>query len=131
MTFSRAATIVIPSMSISQILSALGFLLIATTLEVSGDAIVRLAIYNHAGLIRLGLMLAGAALLFGYGFSLNLAPVEFRQVVGLYIATLFIVWQVINFIVFRTSPNLPILIGGSLIVIGGLIVTFWKAEPAS
>ena len=131
MTFSRATAIVVPSMSISQILSALGFLLIATTLEVSGDAIVRLAIYNHAGLIRLGLMLAGAALLFGYGFSLNLAPVEFRQVVGLYIATLFIVWQVINFIVFRTSPNLPILIGGSLIVIGGLIVTFWKAEPAS
>ena len=130
-TFSRATAIVVPSMSISQILSALGFLLIATTLEVSGDAIVRLAIYNHAGLIRLGLMLAGAALLFGYGFSLNLAPVEFRQVVGLYIATLFIVWQVINFIVFRTSPNLPILIGGSLIVIGGLIVTFWKAEPAS
>ena len=117
-------------MTISQVLSALGFLLIATTLEVSGDAIVRLAIYNHAGLIRLGLMLAGAALLFGYGFSLNLAPVEFRQVVGLYIATLFIVWQVINFIVFRTAPNLPILIGGSLIVIGGLIVTFWKTEPA-
>jgi small multidrug resistance family-3 protein len=116
-------------MNISQILSALGFLLIATILEVTGDAIVRLAIYNHAGPIRLGLMLAGAALLFGYGFSLNLAPVEFRQVVGLYIATLFIVWQVINFVVFRTYPNLPILVGGSLIVMGGLIVTFWRAEP--
>ncbi len=126
---SECRLIVIPTMNISQILSALGFLLIATTLEVSGDAIVRLAIYNHAGLIRLGLILAGAALLFGYGFSLNLAPVEFRQVVGLYIATLFVVWQVINFLVFRTYPNLPILIGGSLIVIGGLIVTFWKAEP--
>jgi hypothetical protein len=118
-------------MNISQILSALGFLLIATTLEVSGDALVRLAIFNHLGLTRVALMFAGAALLFGYGFSLNLAPVEFRQVVGLYIATLFIVWQIINFIVFRTSPNLPILIGGSLIVIGGLIVTFWKAERAS
>ena len=71
-------------------------------------------------------MLIGAALLFGYGFSLNLAPVEFRHVVGLYIATLFVVWQVINFLVFRTLPNLPILIGGILIVVGGLIVTFWK-----
>jgi small multidrug resistance family-3 protein len=116
-------------MNLSQTLSALGFLLLATILEVSGDAIVRLAIFNHAGLIRLGLMLGGAALLFGYGFSLNLAPVEFRQVVGLYIATLFIVWQVINFVVFRTTPNLPILVGGSLIVIGGLIVTFWRASP--
>ncbi len=113
-------------MNISQSLSALGFLLIATTLEVSGDAVVRLGIYNHAGVTRVGLMLAGSVLLFGYGFSLNLAPVEFRQVVGLYIATLFVVWQVINFIVFRTSPNLPILVGGMFIIAGGLIVTFWK-----
>src|SRR3954470_17415814 len=111
-------------------LSALGFLVIATTLEVSGDAIVRMAIYNHAGAIRLGLMIAGAALLFGYGFSLNLAPVEFRQVVGLYIATLFVVWQIINFIFFRTVPTPPILAGGTLIVIGGLIVTFWKTPSA-
>jgi hypothetical protein len=116
-------------MNTSQILTAVAFLLVATTLEVSGDAIVRLAIFNHLGVTRLCLMLAGAVLLWGYGFSLNLAPVEFRQVVGLYIATLFIVWQIINFIVFRTSPNLPILVGGSLIVIGGLIVTFWKAGP--
>jgi hypothetical protein len=115
-------------MNTSQTLSAVGFLLVATALEVSGDAVVRLAIYNHGGMIRTVLMLAGAALLFGYGFSLNLAPVEFRQVVGLYIATLFVVWQVINFIVFRTVPNLPILIGGSQIVVGGLIVTFWRAD---
>src|SRR5256885_1495400 len=33
---------------------------------------------------------------FGYGFFLNLAPIEFGQVVGLYIATLFVVWQVID-----------------------------------
>lgn len=69
-------------------------------------------------------MLAGTALLFGYGFSLNLAPVEFRQVVGLYVATLFVVWQVINFLVFRTSPNLPVLVGGTLVVAGGLLSRF-------
>jgi hypothetical protein len=113
-------------MNYSQALSAFAFLLLATTLEVSGDAIVRLAIYNQLGTIRLCFFLAGAALLFRYGFSLNLAPVEFRQVVGLYIATLFVVWQIINFIVFRTSPNLTILVGGTLIVTGGLIVTFCK-----
>jgi hypothetical protein len=118
-------------MTASQIFSALGFLLIATTLEVSGDAIVRLAIYKHAGLIRLGFMLGGAVLLFGYGFSLNLAPVEFRQVVGLYIATLFVVWQVLNFFIFRTGPTLPILVGGTLIIAGGLIVTFWHSASRS
>ena len=93
-------------MNISQILSTLVFILIATILEVNGDAVVRIAIYNHVGMTRLPLMLIGAALLFGYGFSINLAPVEFRQVVGLYVATLFVVWQVINFLVFRTLPNL-------------------------
>jgi len=113
-------------MNISHTLSTLAFILVATILEVNGDAVVRIAIYNPVGMTRLPLMLIGAALLFGYGFSLNLAPVEFRHVVGLYIATLFVVWQVINFLVFRTLPNLPILIGGMLIVVGGLIVTFWK-----
>jgi hypothetical protein len=103
------------------------FLLIATTLEVSGDAVVREAIYEHAGLARIGLMLGGAGLLFGYGFALNLAPVEFARVVGLYIASLFIVWQIITFIAFRDLPNSPILIGGALIIAGGLIITFWNA----
>jgi hypothetical protein len=113
-------------MNTSQSLSAFAFLLVATTLEVTGDAIVRLAIYDHAGRIRISLILIGAILLLGYGSSLNLAPVEFRHVVGLYIATLFVVWQMINFIFFRTLPNLPILFGGTLIVVGGLVVTFWK-----
>jgi small multidrug resistance family-3 protein len=102
------------------------FLLIATTLEVSGDAVVRMAIYNHAGLYRIGLFAIGTALLLGYGSFLNLAPLEFGQVVGLYIATLFVVWQVINFLFFRALPTLPVLAGGALIVAGGLIVSFWK-----
>ena len=107
---------------------ALVFLLIATTLEVSGDALVRKALYAHVGLARVGLMLLGAGLLFGYGFSLNLAPLEFGQVVGLYIATLFVVWQIINAIAFRTFPTVPIAIGGTLIIAGGLVVSFWKSS---
>lgn len=102
------------------------FLILATTLEVSGDAVIRMAIYDHAGWYRMGLFLIGAALLFGYGSSLNLAPLEFGQVVGLYIATLFVVWQIINFAFFRVLPTVPIMVGGSLVVAGGAIVTFWK-----
>jgi len=100
-------------------------LLIATTLEVSGDAVVRLAIFQHAGVVRVALLLAGAALLLGYGSFLNIAPVDFGRVVGLYIATLFVVWQIINFLVFRTLPGLPVWLGGTLVVAGGLIATFW------
>ena len=102
------------------------FLLIATTLEVSGDALIRKGIYNYGGMARLGLFLAGAVLVFGYGFTLNLAPLEFGQVVGLYIATLFVVWQIINLIAFHKLPTLPILVGGALVITGGLIISFWK-----
>jgi len=104
------------------------FLLVATLLEVTGDALIRKGMYDHTGAMRLGLLLLGAALVFGYGFTLNLAPLEFGQVVGLYIATLFVVWQAINFIAFRSLPTVPILIGGTLIITGGLLITFWKPD---
>jgi len=63
----------------------------------------------------------------GYACSPNLAPAEFRHVVGLYIAMLFVVWQWISFLVFRTLPTVPILIGGVLIDSGGIIVRLESA----
>jgi hypothetical protein len=72
------------------------------------------------------LFIAGAILLFGYGLSVNLAPVDFGRVVGLYVAILFIMWQVINFIVFQVTPVAPIIVGGLLIVVGGAVVTLWR-----
>jgi hypothetical protein len=102
------------------------FLIVATSLETVGDAIVRVGIGQTAWLPRIALFLAGAAFLFGYGFSLNLAPVEFNRVVGLYIATLFVVWQITSFVIFGSVPTMPVLLGGLLIIAGGLVVTFWR-----
>lgn len=107
-------------------LSIFLFLLAATTLETIGDAIVRVGIAQTAWLPRGALFVAGAAFLFGYGFSLNLAPVDFGRVVGLYIATLFVVWQIVNLVVFGSPPGMQVWFGGALIVAGGLIVTFWR-----
>jgi hypothetical protein len=101
-------------------------LLVATTLEVNGDALVRLAIYNHTGFTRAALTLVGAALLLGYASLVNVAPVDFNRVVGLYIATLFVIWQLISLFVFRASPTLPVCIGGALVIAGGAIITFWR-----
>ena len=115
-------------MKIIQNVHPVYFLLVATILEVSGDAIIRMCIFNHTGPARLGLAVIGTILLFGYGFFLNLAPVQFGQVVGLYIATLFIVWQIINYIAFKSVPSLPVIIGGLFVVAGGLIITFWRTE---
>jgi hypothetical protein len=102
------------------------FLMVATALETLGDAVVRLGLMRAAWLPRGAFFAVGAVLLFGYGLSLNLAPVEFSRVVGLYIAILFVMWQVVNLIVFRSPPDAPVLVGGVLIVVGGAIVTLWK-----
>ena len=100
--------------------------MVATCLEATGDAIVRMGIAQNAWTPRCLLFVSGSILLFGYGLSLNLAPVEFGRVVGLYIATLFVVWQLVNWIVFWSLPSGPIIAGGCLIIIGGAVVTFWK-----
>jgi hypothetical protein len=103
-----------------------GFLVAASALEAGGDAIVRMGLNHQAAGLRALLFLAGAALLFGYGLMLNLAPLEFGRVVGVYVATLFIVWQAINLIAFQSPPGFPVLVGGTLIVLGGAIVAFWE-----
>jgi small multidrug resistance family-3 protein len=65
-------------------------------------------------------------LLLGHGSSLNTAPVEFGRIAGLYIATFFVVWQTITFLVFRTVPGLPVWVGGAFVVVGGLAITYWR-----
>lgn len=109
----------------------LGFLVVATAMEVSGDAIVRIGLTHPSPLIRLLLFLGGGALLFGYGYALNAAPIAFEKVVGIYIATLFVMWQAIGFLFFRHVPSVPVLAGGSLIVVGGLVVAFWQPGGAA
>ena len=113
----------------SKNLLALAFLIGATALEASGDATVRIGLFDRAGIVRALMLAGGGILLLGYGVMLNLAPLPFERVVGLYIGTLFVVWQIISFIAFRSVPSLPVLVGGALIVIGGMIVSFWSAEP--
>jgi len=109
-----------------KIIPLFAFLIAATSLEATGDALVRLGINQNQWMARSLLFVAGAILLFGYGVSVNLAPVDFGRVVGLYIAILFIMWQIINFLVFRAAPVPPVIVGGLLIVVGGAIVTLWK-----
>jgi len=111
-------------------LIVLAFLVLATALEVSGDAIVRRGLAQRLCGMKALYFGIGSVLLFGYGLSLNLAPLPFHRVVGIYIATLFVVWQVVSFIAFRSVPTMPMIFGGSLIVIGGLVVAFWKVQSA-
>src|ERR1700761_1146348 len=107
----------------------LGLLVLTTTLEAGGDAIVRAGLYNAPAGARPLVLAVGAATLFAYGVTLNLAPVEWGRLIGAYVATFFVTAQIINLIAFRTSPSLPIIVGGALIVAGGAVITLWQ-RPA-
>ena len=94
--------------------------------ESSGDAIIRLALRHHSWPARISFFALGSILLTLYGTSLNLAPVEFAAVTGLYVATLIVAFQLANYLFFHTTPTLPVMAGCSLIVAGGLLIYFWK-----
>src|SRR5215831_5388965 len=102
------------------------FVLAATVLEAAGDAIVRIALHRQSLSARIGLFLLGFILLGLYGTSLNLAPVEFAAVTGMYVATLFVVFQIVNFVFFGALPTPGVLVGGALLVNGGLTVALWR-----
>jgi small multidrug resistance family-3 protein len=102
------------------------FVLVATILEATGDAIVRIALNQSSLATRAGLILLGGILLTLYGTSLNLAPVDFATVTGVYIATLFVVFQVVNYLFFHVTPTAGVLIGGGLIVAGGIAVFVFR-----
>lgn len=98
-------------------------LLLAACLEAGGDALVRLGLQQHAGAARLGLFLAGTAVLFAYGLAVNAPPWDFGRLLGVYVTLFFIVAQVLNMMVFGIRPDLPVLAGGALVVAGGLVMT--------
>jgi drug/metabolite transporter superfamily protein YnfA len=108
--------------------SAYGLLLLAACLEVGGDALIRLGLHNHLAAARIALFLGGAAVLFVYGLSVNAPPWDFGRLLGVYVTLVFVVAQVLNFIVFGAKPDLPILIGGALIISGGLVMTLWRSS---
>jgi small multidrug resistance family-3 protein len=61
-----------------------------------------------------------------YGAFLNLAPVEFAEATGIYIASLFVAFQVVNFAFFRHVPTEGVVVGGIFIIVGAAIVYLWR-----
>lgn len=109
-----------------KLLVTLGLLILATSLEAGGDAIIRVGLKTQTVPVGVCLMLSGAVVLYLYGLTLNLAPLDWGRLIGAYVATFFVVGQIVNLIAFKATPTLPILVGGALIVAGGLIITLWR-----
>ena len=99
----------------------------AAYLEVQGDACFQSGLYHATGSRRLGWFLAGTLVLVGYSLFLNSSKVDFGKLLGIYVVLFFLVAQVVAKLQFHQSPTKPIYLGGALIVLGGLVMSFWKA----
>ena len=102
------------------------FIIAATIFEAVGDAVMRIALHYHILPGRILLFATATLLLAMYGAFLNLAPVDFATATGVYIALLFVMFQLANYVFFRHVPSPGILFGGSFIVAGAAIVYFWR-----
>lgn len=107
-------------------MKVLAFIIAATIFEAVGDAVMRIALHYHVMPGRMALFAVATVLLAMYGASLNLAPVEFAEATGIYIACLFVAFQVVNYLFFRQKPSPAMLLGGAFIVIGAVIISVWK-----
>ena len=102
------------------------FIIVATIFEAVGDALMRVGLHYHSLSGRLALIAGATALLGMYGAFLNLAPVEFAEATGIYIASLFVAFQCVNFAFFRQVPTAGVLVGGVFIIVGAAIVYVWR-----
>ena len=100
------------------------FLALAAVLEVGGDACVRWGLKSGRWI---GLAL-GAVVLFGYGLSVNLPKWDFGRLMGVYIAAFFIVAQSVALVFFHERLQLPTIVGGALIILGGVVLTVWRVS---
>lgn len=101
---------------------ALIILLLAATLEVGGDAIVRVGLHSSGWRPRLLIYLLAAAVLFAYGWTVNAPAWDFGRLLGLYVVLFFIVAQLVSWVGFGQFPSRGVLIGGALIISGGLVI---------
>ncbi len=102
-------------------------LLLAAALEAGGDALVRIGLHGSAPGSRAAFFAAGALILFAYGLAVNGPSWDFGRLLGVYVTLFFLIAQILNLVVFGVRPQLPIYVGGSLIIAGGLLITLWRA----
>ena len=101
-------------------------LLCAAFLEAGGDALMRMALRSPTHTRAALFFAAGGMVLAFYGYVVNGPPWNFGRLLGVYIALFFVVAQLISWLAFNQKPSAMILLGGTLIVMGGCVVSLAK-----
>jgi hypothetical protein len=101
-------------------------LLLAAFLEAYGDSCFQVGLYRSSGVARYIAFAGGAITLSLYGLVVNTPPWEFGKLLGLYVVLFFVAIQILAKVRFNQTPTPPILVGGSLIFLGGMIISFWQ-----
>jgi small multidrug resistance family-3 protein len=104
-------------------LFAMSLLLVSALLEAGGDAVVRLGLHATSGVRRILLLASGGLILLIYACAVNAPPWAFGRLIGVYVVFFFLAAQAIGWFVFGEAPTAAVWIGGSLVVLGGLIVS--------
>jgi drug/metabolite transporter (DMT)-like permease len=107
--------------------TAIMVLLFAAALEAGGDALIRVGLHTNISWHRYAMFAAAAIVLFAYGLTVNAPPWDFGKLLGLYVVFFFVIAQLISWLFFKQIPSPMVIIGGSLIVAGGIVISFAKA----
>lgn len=102
-------------------------LLLAAALEAGGDTIIRVGLHTNTAWHRYVMFAAAAIVLFAYGFTVNAPPWDFGKLLGLYVVFFFVIAQLTSWLLFKQTPSPMVLIGGSLIIAGGIVISLAKA----
>ena len=106
-------------------LGAFALLAFAAFLEAFGDSLFQSGLYRASGATRIAFLLLGTAVLGFYGLTVNGPRWDFGKLLGVYVVLFFVMAQILAKARFQQSPTLPIYVGGTLIVSGGVVIAFW------
>jgi small multidrug resistance family-3 protein len=101
-------------------------LLGAAILEAGGDALVRMGLRSATPTRTAMFFVLGGLVLTFYGYAVNAPPWDFGRLLGVYMTFFFVVAQFVAWLAFGQKPTPMILLGGTLIVIGGCVVSMAK-----
>ena len=102
--------------------TSLLLLVLAAALEAGGDALIRQGLYAKLTFVRVFLFSVGGLVLFAYGLVVNTPPWNFGRLLGLYVVFFFVFAQILSWLMSKETPSISILLGGSLIVGGGIVI---------